>query len=86
MNRVPSAYLILSITQAYSIFRKKSKKSTDPVKSLIEKQQKYGYTEDNIIQRIQTNPFPYDIIWSQTAEQTILLIFVAQITAALNLL
>ena len=29
MNRVPSAHLIPSITQAYAISRKKSKKSTD---------------------------------------------------------
>ena len=40
-----------------------NKGSTDHLKKLIEKQQRDGSTEDTIIQRIQTNPFSYDIIF-----------------------
>ena len=39
-----------------------NKGTTDPLKKLIEKQQRDGSTEDTIIQRIQTDPFSYDII------------------------
>ena len=42
--------------------QKKRKKSTDQFESLVEKPQKDGYTEDNIFQRTQTNPFSYIII------------------------
>ena len=51
-----------TIIQAYEISRKRSKSSQDPFKALIDKQQKDGFTGDNIIQRIETNPFSYDII------------------------
>ena len=50
-----------AINQAYEISRKRSISSQDPFKTLIDKQQKDGYTGDNILQRTQTNPFSYDI-------------------------
>lgn len=62
MDKVISASHIPSITRAYSLSKRRSNKSTDQFKSLIKKQQKNGYTEDNIIQRIQANPFSYDTI------------------------
>ena len=43
------------------ISRKRSKSSRDPFKTLIDKQKKDGFTSDNIIQIIQSNPFSYDI-------------------------
>ena len=46
-----------TINQVYKISRKRSKSSQDPFKTLIDKQQKDGFTSDNIIQTIQTNPF-----------------------------
>ena len=51
-----------TINQAYEISRKRNKSSQDPFKTLVDKQQKDGFTGDNIIQRIQTNPFSYDVI------------------------
>ena len=51
-----------AINQAYEISRNRSKSSQDPFKTFIDKQQKDGLTSDNIIQRIQKNPFSYDII------------------------
>ena len=50
-----------TINQAYEISRNRSKSSQDPFKTFIDKQQKDWLTSD-IIQRIQTNPFSYDII------------------------
>ena len=50
-----------TINQVYKISRKRSKSSQDPFKTLIDEQQKYGYSSDNIIQIIQTNLFSYDI-------------------------
>ena len=52
------------INQAYETSRKRNKSSQDPIKTLIDKQQKDGFTGDNIIQRIQTNPFSYDILFN----------------------
>ena len=51
-----------TINQAYEISRKRNKSSQDPFKTLTDKQQKDGFTGDNIIQRIQANPLSYDII------------------------
>ena len=50
-----------TINQVYKISRKRSKSSQNPFKTLIDKQQKDGFTSDNITQIIQTNPFSYDI-------------------------
>ena len=38
-----------TINQAYEISRKRNKSSQDPFKTLIDKQQKDGFTSDNII-------------------------------------
>ena len=43
------------------ISRKRSKSSQDPFKTLIDKLQKDGFTSDNIIKIIRTNPFSYYI-------------------------
>ena len=51
-----------TINQVYEISIKRSKLPQDLFKTLIDKQQKDGFTGDNIVQRIQTNPFLYDII------------------------
>ena len=51
-----------TINQAYEISRKRNKSSQDPFKTLIDKQQKDGFTGDNVIHRIQTNLSSYDII------------------------
>ena len=51
-----------TINQVYEISRKRNKSSQDPFKTLIDKQQKDGFTGDNVIHRIQTNPSSYDII------------------------
>ena len=48
-----------------TVSRKRNKSSQDPFsnfQTLVDKQQKDGFTGDNIIQRIQTNPFSYDTI------------------------
>ena len=50
------------INQVYEISRKTSKSSQEPFKTLIDKQQKHGFTDDNIMQRIQANTFSCDII------------------------
>ena len=51
-----------TINQSNEILRKRSKSPQEPFKTSIDKQQKDEFTSDNVIQRIQTNPFSYDII------------------------
>ena len=63
IENVPSGSHVPNINQSYKISRQLNKGSTDHLKKLIEKQQRDGSTEDTIIQRIQTNPFSYDIIF-----------------------
>ena len=62
IENVPSGSHVPNINQLYEISRQLNKGTTDPLKKLIEKQQRDGSTEDTIIQRIQINPFSYDII------------------------
>ena len=62
ITNAPSAILIPTINQSYEIARQKYKATSDPLKKLIEKQQRDGTTEDTVIQRVQTNPFAYDIV------------------------
>ena len=52
------------INQAYETSRKRRESSQDPFKTLIDKQQKDGFTGNNVIQRIQKNPFSYIILFN----------------------
>ena len=65
--------------------RQLSKDTTDSLKKLTEKQQRDGSTEDTIIQRVQTNPFFYDIILLTSVSLKTLQIFVAHQMEITNL-
>ena len=62
MTNAPSAILIPTINQSYEIARQKYKATSHPLKKLIQKQQRDETTEDTVTQRVQTNPFAYDIV------------------------
>ena len=62
LDNIKNASSIPKVTQAYEISRKHSIKTTDPSKLLIQKQQEDKKTRGGVIQKIQTNPFSYDII------------------------
>ena len=74
-----------TINQVYEISRKTSKSSQEPFKTLIDKQQKHGFTCDNIMQRIQAKLFHATSFHSMTACEFFKRIFVAQITLAITL-
>ena len=62
IEKITYAAEVPTIKLAYEISRKRNKSSQDPFKTLIDKQQKNEFTGDNIMQRIKTNPFSYDMI------------------------
>ena len=57
-----NASSIPKVTQANEISRKHNIKTTDNLKLLIQKQQEDKKTWGRVIQKIQINPFSYDII------------------------
>ena len=86
IENVPSGSHVPNINQSYEISRQLNKGTTDPLKKLIEKQQRDGSTEDTIIQRIQTNPFSYDIILFNQRVISNIANFVAHQMEIINLL
>ena len=86
IENVPSGSHVPNINQSHEISHQLNKGTTDSLKKLIEKQQGDGSTEDTIIQRIQTNPFSYDIILLTSVSLTTLQIFVAHQMEITNLL
>ena len=78
INAVPSASHVPRISQAYEISRSLKPKNTDRLKKLIEKQQSDGCTEHLVIEKIQTNQFSYDIVFSINVLSKTLLIFAPQ--------
>ena len=68
INAVPSASHVPRISQAYEISRSLKPKNTDRLKKLIEL----------VIEKIQTNQFSYDIVFSINVLSKTLLIFAPQ--------
>ena len=62
LDNIKNASSIPKVTQAYEITRKHNIKATYPVKLLIQKQQQDKKTGNGLIQKIQSNPFSYDVI------------------------
>ena len=54
--------IFLLSTKTKHKLRHKNKTTSDPLKKLIEKQQRDRMTQDTVIQRVKTNPLAYDIV------------------------
>ena len=55
LDNIKNASFIPKVTETYEISRKHKINTTDPLKLLIQKQQKYKKTGGRVIEKIQTN-------------------------------
>ena len=62
MHHQQVIFLLSTITKHK--LRHKNKTTSDPLKKLMEKQQRDGMTQAKVIQRVKTNPLAYDIVLS----------------------